>query len=165
MRFYVSDNHFGHFRIIQYCKRPYETAEQMDADMIAKWNAVVTNDDEVWHLGDFAMSYDHAKTIVPQLNGRKILILGNHDKSSQQMREIGFAEAHQSWKLKIGFKSVTLMHRPRPLTGYDAGKWLLHGHVHNHEPKVDLENKRINLSVEWWNYSPVPEIEIAKIIR
>lgn len=164
-RFYVSDSHFGHANIIKYCSRPYDDTDQMDADMISRWNAVVGVDDEVWHLGDVAMSYDVAKRIVPLLNGRKYLILGNHDKNRKQMIEAGFIDAYQSWKLKIGVKTVTLIHRPKPLTGYDAGKWLLHGHTHNSTPKVDTENKWINMSVEHWGYAPVPESEIAKIIR
>lgn len=137
----------------------------MNVAMITNWNSVVKPDDEVWHLGDVAMSYANAKWFVQQLNGKKHLILGNHDKDRKKMLDCGFINTYQSHKMKIGNKTVTLMHRPVPLTGYDQGRWLLHGHTHNSTPKVDYEKKWINLSVEWWNYTPVAETEIIKVMN
>lgn len=53
----------------------------MTAAMIAKWNAVVRSEDKVFHLGDFSfLNKERTQAIVSQLNGYKILILGNHDR-------------------------------------------------------------------------------------
>jgi calcineurin-like phosphoesterase family protein len=81
--FFTSDHHFDHANIIKYCDRPYETVEEMNADMVNKWNGVVGEDDVVFHLGDFTLhSRKHAETFFGQLNGQ-IFILSNpwhHDK-------------------------------------------------------------------------------------
>lgn len=51
--FLTSDTHFGHDKIIEYCKRPFATSEEMNEAMITRWNAVVKSGDDVYHLGDF----------------------------------------------------------------------------------------------------------------
>src|SRR5258708_12137402 len=79
--YFTSDTHFGHANIIRYCDRPFATVEEMDEAMIANWNAVVGRGDDVWHLGDFGWSRDatRIRSIFHQLNGRKRLVIGNHD--------------------------------------------------------------------------------------
>ena len=53
--FFTSDTHFGHNNIIEYCKRPYTSVEEMDAALEKNWNEVVKPDDLVYHLGDLAI--------------------------------------------------------------------------------------------------------------
>lgn len=80
--FFTSDTHWGHAAIIRYCKRPFANVRDMDEAMIANWNAVVRHDDNVvWHLGDFAHGADakHVRSVFRRLNGRKMLVIGNHD--------------------------------------------------------------------------------------
>ena len=48
----TSDHHFGHTNITRYDERPYGSVEEMDADMIARWNETVAPKDSVYHLGD-----------------------------------------------------------------------------------------------------------------
>jgi len=79
---FTSDTHYWHDNIIkpEYCDRPYFSVEQMNADMIGKWNARVAPDDVVFHLGDFSFGGTaKMQAIVPQLQGHKVLIRGNHD--------------------------------------------------------------------------------------
>jgi len=132
--------------------------------MIDRWNAVVGHDDEIWHLGDVCLNPKDCQDYLSLLNGKKYLILGNHDATMVPMVEAGFIKAYQDWKMRIGTRSVYLRHRPKDLKGYEQGHWMLHGHLHDKGPKVDHEAKRINLSVEHWNYAPVPEAEILKIL-
>lgn len=83
MLFFTSDQHFGHENIINYCKRPYSNVEQMDADIVYKWNKVVTSDDTVYCLGDFTLGGpDEAEYYFSQLNGRIITLanLWHHDQ-------------------------------------------------------------------------------------
>ena len=71
---FISNTHFGHANIIKHCARPFATAEDMDAALIANWNALVRADDDIWHLGDF--SYRSARPLADylrRLNGRSIL--------------------------------------------------------------------------------------------
>ena len=77
---FTSDHHFGHANIIKYCERPFNSVGHMNASMIGSWNGVVASDDTVYYLGDFAMQPHLVAEILPQLNGKKLLIAGNHDR-------------------------------------------------------------------------------------
>ena len=52
-RYFTADTHFGHGNIIKYCNRPFKNHLEMDDELIRRWNNVVSNEDEVYHLGDF----------------------------------------------------------------------------------------------------------------
>ena len=79
--FFTSDTHFGHTNIMKYCKRPFETVEEMDQTIIDNWNSVVRPEDIVFHLGDFGFCGSlRLREIVDQLNGKIYLITGNHDR-------------------------------------------------------------------------------------
>ena len=84
MAYYItSDQHFFHKNIIDYENRPYSSVEEMNEDLITKWNSVVTDEDTVFCLGDFALSNkDNIIEIGNRLNGHKVLIKGNHDHAS-----------------------------------------------------------------------------------
>ena len=55
MRYWTSDLHLSHANIIDFCNRPYDSVDEMNEDIIRIWNETVSNDDEVWVLGDLAM--------------------------------------------------------------------------------------------------------------
>lgn len=77
--FFTSDTHFGHSNIIKFCNRPFKDAEEMDRVLIENWNNKVPEDGLVFHLGDFGWGgYQEYKKIRDQLNGKIILIKGNH---------------------------------------------------------------------------------------
>jgi len=78
--FFTSDTHFGHKNILKYCNRPFVNVEEMDEVMIERWNGRIGKNDSVYHLGDFSFS-SNPKTYFERLNGKKILIIGNHDNS------------------------------------------------------------------------------------
>lgn len=79
----LSDNHFNHWNINRLCKRGFNSLEHMNDTMIKRWNRVVKPTDIVVHVGDIIFtkgaSEDVAK-VISQLNGRKILVVGNHDR-------------------------------------------------------------------------------------
>lgn len=80
--FLIGDTHFMHRNIIKYCNRPFKDVEEMTETLIKNWNSVVGKNDIVYVVGDFALC-GKAKIIEigNQLNGRKRLILGNHDQA------------------------------------------------------------------------------------
>ena len=78
--FVVSDPHFGHANIIKYCHRPFADADEMDRQLIARWNAAVLSAATVWLLGDVTVKPDKLGALQRQLNGRKVLVAGNHDQ-------------------------------------------------------------------------------------
>ena len=80
MIYFTSDTHFGHARIIELCARPFANVDEMNEALIQKWNAVVGPDDVVYHLGDFFMGPKETVLLRKRLNGKIVLIKGNHDK-------------------------------------------------------------------------------------
>lgn len=82
--FIVSDTHFGHHGVCQFLRadgtklRPWDDPQEMDEEMIKRWNDTVRPNDKVYHLGDVAMQ-KKALQILHRLNGDKVLIKGNHD--------------------------------------------------------------------------------------
>ena len=81
--FIISDTHFGHTNITEFEPRR-RTAMMIDGYddhdewVIDNWNSIVKPDDTVLHLGDFA--FKNIQNVQDRLNGKKILILGNHDR-------------------------------------------------------------------------------------
>lgn len=82
-KFYISDTHFFHERIIRMCARPFASIDEHDEAIVANWNSVVRDDDVVYHLGDvgfhLGLNSDRMRTLFYRLKGRKHLIIGNHD--------------------------------------------------------------------------------------
>ena len=88
----TSDTHFGHFNIIASCNRPFKNLESMDKALINNWNSRVKPKDQIIIVGDF-MFHNSSSTkgngerktpydYIDILNGEKIFIRGNHDKSN-----------------------------------------------------------------------------------
>ncbi len=182
----ISDTHFGHSNIIEYCKRPFKDADHMDAVMIKRWQARVRPWDTVYHLGDVMLTArktdEELRQFIDQLPGKKILILGNHDKSAERMMDFGFTHAVESAVVSVlGFSGmrVVLNHYPltfKPLSFSRDGippDYVLHGHIHNsteemrreiHEKNelVHIPSFNINCCVEMWNYEPCTIQHIIK---
>jgi len=83
--FLVSDTHFGHEKTCSVFKRedgsplrPFKNAEEMDEEMVRRWNERVRPNDKVYHLGDVVINRK-ALNVLYRLNGDKVLIRGNHD--------------------------------------------------------------------------------------
>ena len=151
-RWVISDTHFHHTRIIEYCQRPFNTVEEMNQVIIKNWNQVIARDDIVYVLGDFCFgNKEMLKEIVSQLNGRKILILGNHDKLTKGAY------------LDAGFETVTkcpmivnadfiLSHQP--IQG-DLGKFYnIHGHRHKLPSEAQFSPRHFDIGVDDHNFFP-----------
>lgn len=76
--FFTADMHFGHENVISFDKRPFETVEEMDEELIRRWNAKVGKDDLVYVLGDMIWKTRNgdAEALIRSLNGQIILIKG-----------------------------------------------------------------------------------------
>src|SRR5579863_2896472 len=110
-RWFTSDTHFGHTNIIRYCNRPFKDAGEMDRAMVENWNALVKPEDTIYHLGDVSFSSpDRTKHILSNMNGHKILILGNHDRSEFKMKTWGFDEVYLAQSLVLGNVTDGIVH-------------------------------------------------------
>lgn len=81
MNYYISDMHLGHKNVLKFDSRPFESVEKMNENLITNWNAKVTDEDDIWVLGDFCYRSEKDPSFyLKQLKGKKHLIIGNHDK-------------------------------------------------------------------------------------
>lgn len=163
MYFFASDQHFSHYNIISYCNRPYNSIGQMNKDLIYKWNKRVAEEDIVYILGDFSFTNrDENKKILHKLNGKKILILGNHDNLDPFCYVAdGFRSVHTSLDLNIDGVKLFLNHDPAPRCAIPNDTIFLCGHVHTLFKSIK-EQRLVNVGVDVWNYEPITLEEILK---
>lgn len=150
--FIIADTHFGHEKIIQYCNRPFSSVEEMDEYMIERWNRTVSKSDTVLHLGDFAWgNKEYIRSILARLNGKKLLIMGNHDHHPEKFyREAGF---HTVSRFPILYDNFFLLsHAPLELSE-TTPYFSFYGHVHNDSKYVDNATSKC-VCVERIDYTP-----------
>ena len=136
MIYVTSDIHFGHQNILKFCPntRPYSNIDEMDEAIICAWNRVVNPKDLTYILGD--VSYrepSHTAKIFARLNGKKILIVGNHDEKhlKHQVFRDCFEKIHNYLELRVNKRKVVLFHYPiAEWNGMHRGSVHLHGHLH-----------------------------------
>lgn len=159
----ISDTHFNHAKIIEYCNRPFSSVEEMNKTLIENWNSAVSKDDIVWHLGDFAMGTKEQVTqIVEQLNGRIYLVLGNHDNHTMKWYyDCGFAKVYDRPVLYRDF--FIMSHHPRtanaPIYRY------FYGHVHIQDEYRDFTSNSICVCAERFGYTPILIDDALKIMK
>jgi len=166
---FTADCHFQHFNIIEYTNRPFKNVEEMDAELIRRWNERVKADDLIYIIGDFYFhkskkgnggikSFEYYDS---RLNGKKIYVMGNHCKSSNPTQ--GKINA---LILEMGGINIFCCHNPRDSN--NVFPLNLCGHVHRlWKSKVDEKFGEktiiINVGVDVWNFYPVSFEEIMNV--
>lgn len=157
----IADTHFNHERIIEYCNRPYKSVNEMNNDIIKRWNSVVKPTDIVLHLGDFGFGTQiELSKIFNRLNGIKYLIMGNHDYKvgKKYYEEIGFTKVYKEYTVD----NLVFSHHPKDV---NYGQINIYGHIHNAKPDKKYNDKNhACVSVEKINYTPIKLIDILKDI-
>ena len=158
-RYFISDTHFGHDAVYTFKNfdgsrvRDFaETSEQGDQVMIDRWNSVVKPNDKVYHLGDVAFPR-RKLAILGQLNGKKILIKGNHDMFDLKDYTKYFKDIRGAFELYKMILTHIPVH-PEQLNRFDAN---IHGHIHDR--KID-DKRYVNVSVEQINATPISLDEV-----
>ncbi len=146
-KFYIADTHLMHERLLGMQPRPFATIEQHDEAIISRWNAVVGDDDLIYHIGDFAFGLaknaERIREIFGRLKGRKHLVIGNHDLNKRG--DLHPALASLDWaarpehalRTRDGGHDVFMSHyaaRTWPCSGY--GAFHFYGHSHGKLPGV-----------------------------
>lgn len=158
--YFTSDLHFNHAKIIEYCNRPYSTTEDMNEDLIKRWNAKIKPTDTVYNLGD-VMWGSNASEILPRLNGKKVLIMGNHDR--RPVLQPYFESIYQYFTLKLGKENLVLMHYP--IASWDRQyHGSIHLHGHSHGTWDNTGTLRFDVGVDCWNMNPVSLSEILALV-
>lgn len=132
--FFTSDTHFGDNKVLRLSARPFQDVEEMDRELIRRWNETVPEDGIVFHLGDFGFGrYQRGHELLRILNGRKYLILGNHDQETICRGHVSMLEGiSQQMYINVNGQSIFLNHCPL-LCFPDETRtaWQLFGHVHS----------------------------------
>lgn len=167
-RFVISDTHFNHEKILTFLRasgkkvRPhFNDVYEMNEGIVERWNKAVRPNDIVYHLGDVAMKRD--LSLLPRLNGKKILILGNHDTCDLSEYAAHFEEVYPYLKLpKVG---IMFSHMPIHIDCIKRRFINVHGHIHENIITEDTRlleadftqqhPKYFNACVEHHNFTPV----------
>ncbi len=167
----TSDTHFGHANILHFTDsdgqlvRPgFTSVDDMNQTMVDRWNSVVRPGDIVYHLGDVFFGDKVAfQSLWARLNGRKRLIVGNHD-DIKYLSSGGFFQKVMLWRLWPEF-NLLLTHVPtHPSTlgearFRDSPVLNVHGHIHqNASPPGPYRC----VCVEQTDYTPV-HIETLRV--
>lgn len=166
--FFTADTHFGHANILKYASRPFADVDEMDEELIARWNARVGPNDEIYHLGDVSFRKS-AQTVdvLKRLNGKKYLVKGNHDRISPEV-ERQWAWIKDYHELKIADHHVVLCHFPfEAWNRSHHASWHLHGHAHGHSTRRP-NRMDVGVDVAWGPHAlldPWSEEEISEFMK
>lgn len=161
---FTADNHFGHANVIGFCRRPFPNVATMDARMLAELRGRVQQDDDLWVIGDFAVSKAgpdqraEIKAIFDAIPGRKHLVQGNHD--GPWIRELGWQSIVQMADILVEGRRLFLCHYPMiTFPGARRGSLQLFGHVHQNWAGT---RNSINVGVDMWEFKPIGLHEILE---
>lgn len=162
MIFFTGDLHLNHSNIIAYANRPFDNVMDMNDTMIKHWNEKVKNNDTVFVIGDFGFRMKIGNQIIKpsafwnySLNGKKILINGNHDSHNDIKSII------ESMVIQYGGEKIKLVHDPK----YADKKYKFNFCCHTHKQPIfqkinSSESYIINVGVDLWNFYPITYNEI-----
>ena len=166
--FLISDTHFFHEAMInrlqtgsgEYVRSRFSSVEEMNETIIKNWNDVVSADDRVIHLGDFAWhsaGTDAIESIIKRLNGKKKMLYGNHDAGLFGFYR-KFFDVDVYAKMAYNEQRLELCHFPIHTDSSYFNEQILfvHGHTHNNLIKSDGHIPRyVNVCVECIGYKPI----------
>lgn len=171
--FLVSDTHFGHFGVCKFMGpdgvtklRPWATPEEMDEEMVKRWNETVRPNDKVYHLGDVVINRRALKTLA-RLNGDKVLIKGNHDIFRLEDYTPYFRDI-RGYHVMNG---CILSHIPVHESNLGRFGTNIHGHLHAHRVmKLDFGREIIDpryhcVCVEQTDFRPILLEDVFKRIK
>jgi len=172
--FLVSDTHFGHAGVCRFLRddgsklRPWDDPEEMDEEMVRRWNETVRPKDKVYHLGDVVINRRALKTLA-RLNGDKVLIKGNHDIFRMDEYTPYFRDI-RGYHVMNG---MILSHIPMHEESLARFGTNIHGHLHYNRVRsynIDTNTKEIDpryhcVCVEHTDYRPILFEDVIKRIH
>ena len=160
--FVIADTHFGDDNIRKFENSPFDTVIQMTRGLIERWNETVSENDTVYVLGDFCVESE-IKTVLAEnkLNGKIILIVGNHDK--------GFEDEYRKYGVEVIEHPIILdgfwilSHEPMYVSEQTPYANVF-GHVHNNPMYKTVSSRSYCVSVERIGYRPIEFSEVKKAV-
>lgn len=180
--YFTSDWHVGHANVLVYDQRPFRDLPHMHRVLINNYNATVRPEDLCFFLGDMGLGKgDLLQSVISELQGTKVLILGNHDKGATAMHRIGFDIVLNAATLEIAGQLVTMTHCPlrgvwredttdmrgaaegdmwhgehkqQRFSTENTGQFHLHGHTHK-GPEERTLGRQWDVGVRANDYRPI----------
>jgi len=164
--FITSDPHFGHENIVNLEGGPFKHTNHRDSVLIRNWNETVTDDDTIYIAGDFSLRYardrGYYEMILRKLNGKKILIPGNHEIEKYAFycgdRGVGFWSLHYPY---LDVDEFSICHDPS-LALVNRKRWFLCGHVHD---LFHIQKNVFNVGMVVNNWRPISLDQIREQIK
>ena len=162
--FLVSDTHFGHLGVCKFLSqdgvtklRPWDSPDEMDEEMVRRWNETVGPNDKVYHLGDVVINRK-ALSILGRLNGDKVLIKGNHDI----FKLSDYAPYFRDIRAYHVMNRMILSHIPV----HDSQKGRFTANIHGHTHDRSLDDPWYHcVCVEQTDFRPVLFYDVVKKIQ
>lgn len=168
---YISDWHYDHKNCLAFDNRPFKNVNDMNRELVWRWNETVSDDDSVFILGDmFWCNEKAAAEVLQSLSGVKILICGNHDTYKKYAFRSKFAVIQDYMEIEDEGRHVVLCHYPIPcFKNHFYGWYHLYGHVHNSFESKMMEHDKflmtelygrpcnmfnVGAMMPWMNYTP-----------
>jgi calcineurin-like phosphoesterase family protein len=151
---FTADTHFGHAGALSLYRRPFGSVAAMNAEMVARWNEAVGPNDDIWHLGDFALRTPVAAVsdLLSSLNGRKHLVTGNNDPIEIAALP-GWSSVQAYAEITADGQRVVLCHYAfRTWNGMAKGVLNLHGHSHG---RLKPLPRQTDVGVDAWDFRPI----------
>jgi len=171
--FLVSDTHFGHAGVCHFTRndgvtklRPWTDPDEMDEEMVKRWNETVRPNDKVYHLGDVVINRKALK-IMHRLNGDKVLIRGNHDI----FRDDEYREHFRELRAYHVMNGMILSHIPIHTESLGRFGVNIHGHLHSNRVMTEvwgdyvIDPRYHCVCVEHTDYRPILFEDVIKRIK
>lgn len=163
--FLVSDTHFGHAGVCRFLRddgtklRPWDSPEEMDEELVKRWNETVKPNDKVYHLGDVVINR-RALNLLYRLNGDKVLIKGNHDIFKLK----DYTEHFRDIRGYHVMDKMILSHIPVHTDSKGRFNANIHGHTHANVVQCNgkVDPWYICVCVEQIDYRPISFDEIRE---
>ena len=138
------------------------TTSQQVICIVSYWNAVIRPEDEVYILGDVLFKINSSSPLyLDRMNGKKHLIIGNHDKRNLKIDRFRalFDSIDNYLEVIDEDRRVILFHYPIvEWDGYYRGYYHLYGHIHNNDNEANRIMQAVpnafNVGVDLNDFTP-----------
>ena len=172
MKFYTSDEHYGHRNILKFCNRPFADIFEMREFLIKAHNAKVSKGDLTYHLGDMFwqdMAVDEALYIMSRLNGQHKFVYGNHDEMMERSPEVRskFLEMDAAiFVHRSDFCPAIYLHHYACRVWRDSHKGSYHLYGHSHAALPEENTLSFDCGVDTRpDFAPYSETEVVEKMK
>lgn len=166
MVFYTADMHLDDMRAFKLSKRPFKNLDEMRSSIIYNWNSVVSNEDDVYIIGDVCLKLDMFISVIKKLNGIIHIIPGNHDENLINRAKIEYISdkiiyySRDIVTVIDGGYVVVLCHYPfYEWPGFFNSALHFHGHTHGNLG-VSFKDDAYDVGVDVRRFKPVKLSEV-----